>query len=281
MILGNKTPTNPDAFTPVPGHAYFLPAITLTDRQAVAKLAGYFGAVGAGAAFVRPVIYSATKPIAVGAETRIEGPSPDAWIDLSMGTDTGTILQPGQYLFGYWVGGSVGTLRIATVAGAGETAVAAYSSSGEPPVIAPGASNNPALIAVTFPAWAPPVDVDDIYLGRLAWEASQRAFNDTSGPQRKSLVVARAGWHGVNFDPEVGAFAIAREGGPCEELVGRRLRVTRRHGAFSRSISVYCYAEKPFPAEVQDEDLSLTRRAFLGISGWEQDTVTVDLEVMS
>jgi hypothetical protein len=143
-----------------------------------------------------------------------------------------------------------------------------------------GISDGLPFYATLFESWSAPDNVTDVYLGRLPWELSQRAFGAAGAIPRGNLgeipeVVV--GWHGVNFDVETGAFALARIGGAMEGYVGERILVIRRYGVYQATAAVLLYAARNFPDETQDEDISLTRRAFLAISGWAQDTVTCDV----
>jgi len=135
--------------------------------------------------------------------------------------------------------------------------------------------------ATLFPQWSAPEQESDTYLGRLPFEMSQRAFGVgvQQIPRGNTGITPEVtvGWHGVNFDVETGAFAIARTGGAVEGLVGERVLVIRRAGVYQKSVAVTLYAARNFPQVALDEDLSLTRRAFLQISGWEQDTVECDV----
>lgn len=283
MLLGNKTYTTPATNVLTEGDIYLLAGITTHQTEAISKLVARLKGSAAGIGRVRPVIYQAGKLVAVGQETQIATSAPEEWVDLRMGSAVGKVLLPGAYEFGLWYGGNTGAAMIASLAGAGESAGPfAYSPTESPPAsITPGAALNPAIFAVSFAPWEPKSNVDDIYNARLPFEVAQRAFTDTSGPKKASLVpAATVGWHGVNFDMETGSFAIARTGGRCENLVGHRIQVVRRYGVYKRAIAVYCYAQRQFPAEVGDEDLSLTRRAFLGLSGWEQDVLSCDVELM-
>jgi len=160
---------------------------------------------------------------------------------------------------------------------------AAYSSTGNPPsVLAAMPATDIALYGTTFDPWSAPANVDDMYNGRLPWELSQRVLSLGSVPRNlpPTVQAATCGWHGVNFDQETGAFAIARNGGLAEDLVGERVLVVRRHGVYVRFVAVYCYSQRNFPVEVHDEDISLTRRAYIELASWADDTATVDLTIL-
>jgi hypothetical protein len=94
------------------------------------------------------------------------------------------------------------------------------------------------LAIAAFTPYAPPDSdaVDDDYLATLPWDQTQATFG-AAGPLASTREAAVCGWHGRDFDERVGAIALIREDGPLAELVGERLRVTRRVGPSRRRSS--------------------------------------------
>lgn len=125
-----------------------------------------------------------------------------------------------------------------------------------------------------------PTDVDDDYLSVLPFGVTQRVFG-LGGVIRGSRVRATAGWYGRSFDPTDGAHAIVRTDGPLAELVGERVRVTRRAGGLRRSVAVYVHDEREFPDELDTEQILLGRRAFLELGNHALDNIETTVEVLS
>lgn len=122
------------------------------------------------------------------------------------------------------------------------------------------------IFASTFESWKTP-EVEDIQLGRLPWTEAQEAFMGAVTQTQE----ATTGWHGTRLHPEVGSFALVDSDGPLASLVGDRLRIT---SGFT-SIFVYVVGE----TELED-DLSLTRRAFLALSSLADDSLDVTVGVV-
>jgi hypothetical protein len=171
------------------------------------------------------------------------------------------------------------TARLYALTGTGATAYTLPAVTGPPPTVAGGTISplEGTLIAEALAPWRAP-DVDDAALARLPWNVTQDALAAT-GPTGAPRF-ASAGWHGPDTDAERPAFCIARSDGPLADLVGERLRVTRRTGTLERSVSVYCHDEQAFPAEAAGEDLSLTRRAFLALAPLWRDSLPVEVLVL-
>ena len=130
------------------------------------------------------------------------------------------------------------------------------------------------MIASLFDSAAAP-DVEDIELSRLPWDQTQTVF--AGGVLRNSRAVATAGWHGNYLDAEQGAVAIVRSDGPLAAMVGERIKVSRD----DRVVYVYVHDEQAFPDELAGEDLSLSRRAFLGLAPWSVEALEVIVEIVS
>ena len=104
---------------------------------------------------------------------------------------------------------------------------------------------------------------------------SQRAFPDAqrllSGPVLEEYGVISVDWYDSSAYPLGGAVAVARRGGPHEELVGEVIRVD--HG--ERRIFVFVDGRADVPA-----DLSLSRRAFLAIDNLARESLPVVVSVV-
>lgn len=120
----------------------------------------------------------------------------------------------------------------------------------------------------------PVYDVDEeVHVGRRAFGEAQDAFRDVPSARLDNFV--DVGWYGTETHPEAGAFALVREGGPLEYLVGEILAVTRDVSADPQPTFVYVVGALPIP-----DDLALYRRAFLNFSGLFNDTVRCVVEVI-
>jgi hypothetical protein len=85
----------------------------------------------------------------------------------------------------------------------------------------------------------------------------------------------KATWHGTQKDPNRGWYAIVRRHGPLGGLVGERLRLTQP-GSHIAPYVVYVIAD----AETLDEELSLTRHAFMCLGGAYLDWLDLRAEVL-
>lgn len=130
---------------------------------------------------------------------------------------------------------------------------------------APSEAGNPLIFATIYDAWDEP-EVEDLHLGRLPFPQAQEAF--AGGVARVSEV--QAGWHGTVLSPETGSFALVNQEGPLADKVGDRLRVT----VGLNNVFVYVLGE----AELED-DISLTRRAFLALGPLAADSLDVTVGV--
>jgi PKD repeat protein len=119
-------------------------------------------------------------------------------------------------------------------------------------------------------------DSDDVHIAMLPWCEGQYVLRDGTVAEG-ALARGTVGWHGTNFNPYRGAYAVARTGGPFEEFVGERLRLTYyRDPAVPRSVIVYVVDEaQPI------EDLSLARRAFLALAPLSATEISVVAEVLA
>lgn len=122
--------------------------------------------------------------------------------------------------------------------------------------------------------WDPPDNVPDSYYAGLPWHDAQVKLGET-GPQG-AIYRADATWHGTRVDGKRGAFTLVKAGGPLASLVGERIRVTMLSG-LPRTIVVYV----DHASSTITEDLSLTRRAFMGISLPTRTRAPVKIEVLT
>jgi hypothetical protein len=134
-------------------------------------------------------------------------------------------------------------------------------------------SLNPSLYATTSDpwSWGDVSRFTEEYLAALPWEESQSIFG-TQGPVSNSARSAKLSWHGSGFHPSQGAFAVVKEGGPFEAMLGERLKLTYN----GRAIMVYVTDSSP---DV-DEELTVTRQAFVHLAAPALDRITAVLEVL-
>lgn len=119
--------------------------------------------------------------------------------------------------------------------------------------------------------WTPHPDTDEETLGRLPFIEAQKALTGFPEPRARFAVCS---WHGLRIDSLRGSFAVVRSGGPLDDLVGSRLRITDRRTR--RVVYVYCRAEV---VDLPD-DITLARRAFVALRPLWTETVRVKVEVV-
>jgi hypothetical protein len=83
------------------------------------------------------------------------------------------------------------------------------------------------------------------------------------------------GWYGSATSRERGSFALVNRGGPLEDLVGDRVRLTEYAGG--RSVIVYVIASE----NALDYDIHLTRRAYAAVSLLAVDRIDVFVETLT
>ncbi|HEX7088725.1 MAG TPA: hypothetical protein VF192_01235 [Longimicrobiales bacterium] len=113
----------------------------------------------------------------------------------------------------------------------------------------------------------------EVLNARRAWAESQALLGAV--PSR-TLGRVDVGWHVATTHPEVGAFAVARSGGPYdvdgpEELVGDILRLS----VGGREVFVFCVGGADVPT-----DLSLSRPAFFKLDLLTRESVDALVEVI-
>jgi hypothetical protein len=109
------------------------------------------------------------------------------------------------------------------------------------------------------------------YMAGLPWPESQQIFS-SQGALANSGRLAAASWYGTDFDPNIGAFAIVREGGVLEALLGERIKVSFG----SRAIWLYVTDSGD-----TDEDIAMPRMAFERLAPPALDAIDVLVEVVS
>jgi hypothetical protein len=284
VIVGQQRVGASTLVAPV-GTVYAMP-FSLAAAARFASAAIYVDTLGTGngLARLRGVIYdSGRNVVASGDVVTLDDNLPGRWVDLPMPGLQGSALEAGGYFVGAQTGGTSNVMRVYRNLTAAVTAVSASDT------FADGLSSpapawtthtwDLAVYAVTFDSFVIP-DVTELELSRLPWELSQRAFA-LSAPIASSSVGAVAGWFGPSFDVEEGAAAIVRSDGALADRVGERLLVTRHVGGRLRQVGVYCYDERTFPDEVADEDLVLTRRAFLELAELWETSLTVEVATLA
>jgi hypothetical protein len=223
---------------------------------------------GVGAQELRGVVYRATgQLLAVSEPVTVADGAAAAWVDFVLGGVA-------------WEGG--GDLRLGLQCGPVSTAARVHGTAGEgaaftdsyadgPVATMPGtsAAEGPAVFVTLATPFVPQERPSDEDLARLPFRTAQRQLVGVVTQDRWN---ATAEWHGTREDPDRGSFALVREDGDLGELVGERLRVSRA----GRSVYVVVKGS----AEL-DEDLSLTRRAFLELGPLAADSLPVRVEVVA
>lgn len=259
---------------------------TLTSPAHLSHVSAYLDGFGpnAGPALLRAVLYDGDGGLLARSEELVVAQGAAAgWRTFRFEDAGGLLLGVDDYRIGLHVGGVTNTARVLVATPGAPPAASATDSyadgtSATLPTTSPLASGLPVFAALFAPYKVP--DVEDQALARLPWGLSQRVLG-ASGPVRTTRRAATCGWHGTSVDPERGAFCIVRSDGPLADLVGERVRVTLRQGTRERVVTLYCHDEQPFPLEAAQEDLSLTRRAFLALAPWSTDSLAVSVEVLS
>lgn len=257
--------------------SFFAPAC------AVAKLTVLLDGLGSGIGnqTIRAIIYDAATGalLAVGDETVIADGAPTKWTDLLFSNyPGGVVLKAGDVQIGLIGGTNTNTVRVwgrpsvgGIVFNTDTYADGAASSFG-------AASTTDTLMGefATFilPA-AVPLETE-FYYARFPFPLAQAAL-DTGKVVENSGQIASLGWHGTRIDPERGSFAVVNADGPLADLVGERLKITSSGGeARPRTVFVYCHTRASI-----EEDLSVTRRLFLGLSVPSDFAPSVQVEVVS
>lgn len=257
--------SSPTTTVPLKADEVLLTKYTINREVKVAKLTAHISSVEHGDQAVRGVIYNSAKEL-VGASTDLKVLSNQGgeWLDLPL--EKVLNLSAGVYYLGVNGGelseavqlgvNAAGKMRLERGADDFEDGPQATLSSLEDI-----GQKNLCIYATVFTAWEPP-EVEDLQLGRLPWSGAQESF---AGAARET-VEATCGWHGTRLHHETGAFALVNREGPLAHMVGDRIKVTRDLNA----IYVYVVGE-----EELEEDLSLSRRAFLQLGPLSADYLDV------
>lgn len=125
--------------------------------------------------------------------------------------------------------------------------------------------------------WDDPIQAQvepEAMMARRAFPVSQQLLGGaTVEVAAESLNV---GWHGTDLHPENGATALVDPAGDYAGLVGEILCLTRLERG-GRSIYVYVIGSAKLDADV---DISVSRRAFLGIGILASEFVAAKAEVV-
>jgi hypothetical protein len=149
--------------------------------------------------------------------------------------------------------------------------VSAFNSYDESPL-----SNELSIFLGPNTEWDAPDGLADSYYAVLPWHDAQRKFAET-GPTGVVLR-ADARWHGTRLDTNRGAVAIANAAGPLAPYVGKRIRLTSL-APTGRPRTIYLYLSGSTTKIT--EDLSLSRRAFLGLGVPALTNTPVKVEVLA
>lgn len=110
----------------------------------------------------------------------------------------------------------------------------------------------------------------EILDARQGFTDAQAALDGTTVERRAGLFTC--GWYGTDVSRERGSFGLVNRGGPLEDLVGDRIRLT----VGPDSVLVYVVA-----SAVLDHDIHITRRSFAAVSLLAVDRIDVLVEVVA
>lgn len=282
MIYGAATPEAAPFELPA-NRILLCEAVTITGSQFLMRLAGHFDGLGPadGDQKLRGVVYTAAGALVVdGPIVTIPDGMPGALTWLTFAGTIERIARDGSFQFGIHTGDLGTGARLRTPTATMGSAINAPFAAGPPANLAAGDAGLIAgMLLETSDLVRIPTNVDDEYLASLPYDITQRVFA-AAGTLRDTRRSTRAGWYGTKFDPTTGARGIVRSDGPLADLVGERIRVSTRVGGGVRSVAVYVHDEREFPDELADEELLLTRRAFLALGNLALDNLTVSVEIL-
>lgn len=109
---------------------------------------------------------------------------------------------------------------------------------------------------------------DELMIAARAFPEAQRLL---AGEPSLTVGQISLGWHDTAADGTTGAAAVARSGGPYEELIGEVLRVT--YGPNEAFVLVVGRAAVA-------ADLSLARRAFFALAPLSEETIDAVVEIV-
>lgn len=107
----------------------------------------------------------------------------------------------------------------------------------------------------------------ETHTARRGFPNAQLAF--TAAFSRKLSDLVDVGWYDTETHPESGCFALVKEGGALEDLVGEIIGVTRDQPDPPAPTFVYVIAALPVL-----DDLMLARRAFLDLGLLTHETLS-------
>lgn len=107
--------------------------------------------------------------------------------------------------------------------------------------------------------------------------AARQGFPDAQIDLAGTAILRRpglptCGWYGTKVSVERGSFALVNRGGPLEDLIGDRLKLTYK----GRCVFVYC-----FGSEELLYDIHITRRTFAALELLAVERIDVIVEVVA
>lgn len=271
--------------------------VRTTDRKRVSrypvpvpcrlvKLSAYMdgnGSALSGDSLHRAVVYdTAGNLLGVGSEVVVSKGQPAGWVDLPLANIPGGVVIPaaGDYDLGSLCGGVDQVSRNAcdVVANAGRFNADTYSDGASNPFGSVTLDTSQLSVFATFITEPSYVGLEEMEIARLPFREAQAILGATRGVPT-TLRQGVCGWHGdtASGDPETGAFAVVQPGGRFADLVGERLQVALAEGIERRHVFVYCHNAVRI---ADDEELSLTRRAFLALGLLAEDSLKVNVTVV-
>jgi hypothetical protein len=243
--------------------------VTLERPAYLADMTVYIDGLGSGGSqSVAGVAYERTTNtlVASGSTLVITSGMAAGWRQLSFASHP--LLAAGTYAIGVHAG-VAGCARGFHSGAAGLTQVDTFSDGPSATLTPTGTSTGLSLVAAGSEPWVPPSTAEDEYLAALPYYIAQSVFGSGGPVEGRAVTV---GWHGTRTDPATGSYAVVREGGPLEDLIGERVKITL--GA--RSTCVYVR-----DALAISEDISLTRRGFMALSDPAATYLSALLEVLT
>lgn len=256
---------------------------TLAAPLVVGSLVLYLDGLGAGSGEqrMRPAVMEADDPatLVLGDEVVVVDGQAAGWVHMTFDLPP-TIRAGVEPRIGVATGPASGLARLAVEdghAGVSERYDAVYDE----PVVVLGAGTDvdslATVAAIGVAPWAPPAGLTEEDLAELPIDVVQRTLD---GSAASVVEPAICGWHYSNDSPPPPASAIVRTGGPLEQLVGERVRITAASPIGPASVIVVVVDEQPFDVTI-DEDISLSRDAFARVAGLWADAVPARVEVIA
>lgn len=140
-----------------------------------------------------------------------------------------------------------------------------------------GISEPMSVFTDVFEPYFPPLSETEGYYARLPFIEAEAKLGETR-PVIGTARLVNCSWHGMNTDSERGAFVLVRAGGELEDLVGERVAITAQRGkARPGTIRIVGFVHGVADLDKREE-LSVTRRLFMGLSLVGNDRVPVVVE---